>query len=1038
MQDASASCCGGGACGPNRREFLKGVGVTVASASMGAGGLPLLAAGRADAEAASVRIEHYVPADKRLDPAWIRSLYERGAPRVLRDRELNFIGMPVGGIAAGQLYLCGDGTLGGWQIFNQRYFSGYGADNYRPRMPSRPVAQGFAIAVEREGRLEARRLNRQDFPGVEFVGEYPLAWVRYGDPDFPVHVEMEAFSPFIPLNAADSALPATIFHLTVENHSAAPLRVALAGWLENAICFHSAATIKLGLRRTRFSTVGRRTLLVHTVEPPAPEPTPRPPIVLADFEGGSYGDWRVEGPAPGSQPASGKLGNQNEVTGFQGSGLVNTYQPDDDGRGRLTSPSFAIERKYVNFLIGGGKHPKEACINLIVDGAVKRTATGRNEERLLWDSWDVAELEGQQARIEIVDERGGAWGHISVDQIELADEPRYGVTGRIEDLEDFGSMALALDGPAGSSQQMSDVLAALGEWEEVLATEGEPAQPLSTKLLGAIGAPLVELAAGERCTHTFVLAWHFATIENGHAYAKRFADAAQVAEYVLDNCERLRRDTRLWHETYYDSTLPHWLLDRLHSTVCNLATGTCRWFGDGRFWAWEGVGCCEGTCTHVWNYAHALARLFPELERSTREMQDLGVALHDDGLVGFRGRQNKAYAADGQAGTVLKCYREHQMSTDSGFLERVWPRLKLAVEFLLKQDADDDGLIESTQHNTYDINFEGANTFVGSLYLAALRAAEEAAREVGEAEFADRCRRVFEAGSRGSVARLWNGQYFVQAVDLEKHPKDQYADGCLSDQLFGQGWAHQVGLGYIYPPEHVQTALRSIWRCNWAPDIGPQTAEHPPERWFATPGEAGLFVCTWPAGAYLHDGVRYREEVWTGCEYQLAGHMVWEGMLEEALAIVRAIHERYHPLKRNPFNEVECGDHYARALASWGVYLALCGYEYHGPRGHLGFAPRLTPEDFRAAFTAAEGWGTFEQRQRGSLQSARVTLRHGRLRLASLALAVPRDWNVQRVEVRKGGKAVAVQPSRDGERLLARFDAPLVIETGETLELSIS
>src|SRR5205807_4943800 len=113
-------------------------------------------------------------------------------------------------------------------------------------------------------------------------------------------------------------------------------------------------------------------------------------------------------------------------------------------------------------------------------------------------------------------------------------------------------------------------------------------------------------------------------------------------------------------------------------------------------------------------------------------------------------------------------------------------------------------------------------------------------------------------------------------------------------------------------------------------------------------------------------------------EYQVAGHMLWEGKVLEGLAIARAVHDRYHAARRNPWNEVECGDHYARAMASYGVFLAACGFEHHGPKGHLGFAPQLTPEKFRAPFTAAEGWGTFTQKREGQNQRERVDVRWGR------------------------------------------------------------
>jgi non-lysosomal glucosylceramidase len=1031
--ESGGSCCAG----VDRREFLKTAGlglVTLSSLGVGAQAMAGPFFGNPG------EFDHFIPADKRLTKEWLRSLYEAGVTRVLRGRELNLVGMPVGGLAAGQVYICGDGTLGEWKIFNQQYFSGYGKDNYRPRMPDKTIDQGFAVVVDDGKRLRTRRLDRGGFPAVEFVGQYPIANVRYVNEDFPVHAELEAFSPFIPLNARDSALPATVLRLMIENASASPLRVRVVGWLENAVCFHNTRERKLPVQhRSRIVTGKGRALLVHTAEPLPREPAERDDILLADFEGGSYGGWTVEGEAFGDKPAAGTLPNQQPVTGFVGEGLVNTFKDGDAPHGKLTSPKFPVSRKYINFLIGGGKHPKETCVNLLIDGEIVRTATGEDSERLMWHSWDVQEFDGRLAQIEIVDAHSGSWGHINVDQVELSDQQRFGMAGPIDKLDDYGSMVLALGERAASPEETKALLNAVSLFEDDWLSEADAAYPSSERRKATLATPTVELAPGARRTFDFVLAWHFPNRAEGNMYANWFEGAADVAQYVFDNFERLRGETHLWHDTFYDSTLPHWLLDRLHSTVCNLATGTCLWWGNGRVWCWEGVGCCSGTCTHVWNYAHAMARLFPEMERSVREMQDLGAALHDDGLVGFRGLKNEWYAADGQCGTVLKCYREHQMSADDSFLKRNWPSIKKVLEYSIRHDANDDGLIEDSQHNTYDINFHGANTFVGSLYLAALRAGEEMAREVGDAEFAAHVRQIFESGSRLTVERLWNGEYFIQDVDLDQHPQYQYGQGCLSDQLFGQGWAHQLGLGYLYPEEHVKKTLQSVWKYNWTPDVGPQNAVYTPERWFAYPGDAGLFTCTWPKTKHLDkDGVRYRNEVWTGIEYQVAGHMIWEGMVEEALAICRGVHDRYDPLRHNPFNEVECGDHYARALASWGVYTALCGYEYHGPKGHLGFAPRLTPESFRAAFTAAEGWGTFLQTRDERSQHDRIQLRWGKLRLRSLALAAPTSIDRGTVTVRVGDRMLENLELRgEGERLVVRLGEDLTLSAGDVLEVAI-
>ncbi|HUU95356.1 MAG TPA: GH116 family glycosyl hydrolase [Phycisphaerae bacterium] len=985
-------------------------------------------------------VKHFVPADKRLSPEWVHSLFDKGNTRVYRGDELSTIGMPIGGIAAGQLYLCGDGTLGCWQIFNRRYFSGYGRDNYQYRTPEKPVEQGFAVIVSGREEGPIRRLDRAGFPGVEFIGEYPIGRVRYAERGFPVKVELEAFSPFIPLNANDSALPATLFHITVENVSAQPVDAGILAWLENAVCFHNATEVT-GLRRSRIVNERGRTLIVHTAEP-APEEEkapPRPKIVLADFEGGSYGDWKATGKAFGDKPATGTLPNQQKVSGFEGEGLVNTFLDGDASCGKLTSPPFVINRRFINFLIGGGNHPGQTCINLLVDGDVVRTATGRKNEQLTRHTWNVAEFEGREARIEIMDYSSWGWGHINIDQIELTDEPRGGSERALEALEDFGSLVLACaeEGQIIGGLRRMALPQLSGALAVNLQSEADVAYALSEKRSNGLLTPVVSLAPKEKRTFTFVLAWHFPNAEHGHAYTNHFEDAKAVAHYMLDNHERLAGDTHKWHDTYYDSTLPHWLLDRLHWPIANLATGTTQRWKNGRFWGWEGVGCCHGTCTHVWNYAHGLARLFPELERSARTMQDLDAAFHDSGLVGFRGQKNNAYAADGQAGTILKCYREHLMSADDSFLRENWPRIKQALEYSIKQDENDDGLIENSQHNTYDINFFGPNTFVGSLYLAALRAGEEMARDVGDDEFAARARQIFESGRQLSVERLWNGEYFTQIVDLQKHPKHQYGEGCLSDQLFGQGWAHQLGLGYIYPQRHVAQALQSVFKYNWTPDVNRQNAAHKPERWFVSGDEPGLFTCTWPKSKHLDQGVRYKNEVWTGIEYQVAGHMIWEGLLDEALIIIRGIHDRYHPLKHNPYNEVECGDHYARALASWGAFLALSGHEYHGPKGHLGFAPRITPENFRAAFTAAEGWGTFAQCREGEKQTEQIDVRWGRLRLKTLAFSVFEDIDPTRVSVEGPTGAVEASHTLDGRRLIITLPEESILHEGETLEVII-
>ena len=1034
--------------GPSRREFIKLAGASAASLAAIGSAMP---ARSAEPAAGKVAADHFVPVDKKLDAKWLASLTAKGESTWYEGDDLQTIAMPVGGICTGQVYLTGDGRLVHWDVFNKHNFTGYGRTCYDlGRKPESPLAQGFAVSVRAGEKKTTHALDRSGFPDVRFCGEYPIATVEYEDRDVPVSVTLEAFSPFVPLNTEDSALPATLMQFTVKNTSNEAVEVTLAGWLENGVCLHSGSEMS-GSRTCRALEHGGTTTLLAGAMATKEPPSKRPPILLADFDGDDYGDWTVEGEAFGKGPARGTLTKQQPVSGFLGKGLVNTYLGGDDRlQGRLTSPAFTIERRFISFLIGGGTEAGKTCINLLVDGKVVHTAVGDGTEKLKPHNWNVADLAGQQARIEIVDQASGPWGHVNIDQIELRDVPRTSSGGPLDSQPDFGTMGLTV--MPGDGEVLRWMPVSEGSLPEVLFSDSAPAAdsdametPFGKPQHVALGKRLT-LQPGKQAQVTFAVAWHFPNRpERGNYYCKRFKSAGDVARYVAENLDRLTQQTRLWHDTWYDATQPHWLLDRLFSTVSILATSTCQRWADGRFWAWEGVGCCHGTCTHVWNYEHAMARLFPELERSVREMQDYHPEagfVEETGMVRFRGEGWGNWAGDGQAGTVLKAYREHQVAPDGEFLRRLWPKIRKSLKFLIAEDAKPsgkvDGLLEDRQHNTYDIDFYGANTMVGSLYLAALRAGEEMALEVGDREFSKTCRKLFESGSRLSVERLFGGEYFIQEVDLQKHPKAQYAGGCLADQLFGQGWAHQVGLGYVYPKENVRSTLEAIWKYNWAPDVGPQNKVHGPERWFARPGEAGLFTCTWPHSPHLVEGVRYKNEVWTGIEYQVAGNMAFDGMVTEALAICRGIHERYHPSKHNPWNEVECGDHYARAMAAHGVFLGLCGFEYHGPKAHLGFAPRITPEDFRGAFTAAEGWGTLSQERKGKTQTNRVEVKWGRLRVQTLAFELPESAVMNGATVTTPGNSIAADAKQNGSRVTITLAAPAVVEKGQDIEVEFT
>ena len=344
-----------------------------------------------------------------------------------------------------------------------------------------------------------------------------------------------------------------------------------------------------------------------------------------------------------------------------------------------------------------------------------------------------------------------------------------------------------------------------------------------------------------------------------------------------------------------------------------------------------------------------------------REQVDYAPGIGFDpktGVISHRAEEPVGPAVDGQAGNILRTYREHQMSADAAFLKRLWPRVKASLEYLIRHDPNSDGLLEGAQHNTLDAEWFGKVPWLSSLYIAALAAGEAMALEQGDGSFAWQCRVLCERGSKNLVEQLWNELATATSSSAPirhmRRPSALTTAARSTRYSVSTGRSRSAWAGFS-ASRMSKRALRSLWTYNFTPDVGPYRKVNKPGRWYAMPGEAGLLMVTFPKGngPKIDDpsggwSAMYFNECMNGFEYQVAGHMIWEGMVLEGLAVTRAIHDRYQASQRNPWNEVECGDHYARSMASYAVFLAACGYEYHGPKGYLAFAPRIQPDDFRA------------------------------------------------------------------------------------------
>jgi hypothetical protein len=305
--------------------------------------------------------------------------------------------------------------------------------------------------------------------------------------------------------------------------------------------------------------------------------------------------------------------------------------------------------------------------------------------------------------------------------------------------------------------------------------------------------------------------------------------------------------------------------------------------------------------------------------------------------------------------------------------------------------------MEGCQHNTMDVEYFGPNPQMGIWYLGALRACEAMARRMGDGAFADGCHDLFERGRAWIDANLFNGEYYEHQVRPPgdaaliapslmvgmgsanlSEPEYQLGNGCLVDQLVGQFVAHVCGLGYLVDPQHVRTALRSILKYNLRRNL---EGHFNCLRAFALDGESALLMAAYPRGRPANP-FPYFSEVMTGFEYTAAVGMLYEGLVEEGVECIRNVRLRYDGKKRNPFDEAECGHHYARAMASWGALLALTGFHYSGVERTMTLAPHQG-EHF---WSNGAAWGTCVLTEQDGKWSIQLRVRHGALEVSRFSL----------------------------------------------------
>ena len=855
--------------------------------------------------------------------------------------------MPLGGIGTGTIALGGDGLLKQWQINNAVKHRAFVPNSFfavRTRTLSNsdenPISRALICTKPHEAdfvpakSVSDHRItsNMKEFfdklPQVEniiFNGEYPVSFLKFEDSNLPIEIKLNAFNPFIPLDAKNSGLPFIIFQFHIKNISNEPIEAILLGNLFNFLGWDGLKTIK-GESYRHF--------------------------------GGNYNLHK-------------KIGEWNAIHMRS-----KTLLKSDKRYGDLT-----LATDHQNVLVS----PQ-------------------------WDNLD------------------NFWSNFSEKGILLGC-----------DLEEASELERTWTGSLAVKKKLNP------DEEEVI---------------------------------TFFVAWNFpnrfvdwhinkALINDskleywiGNRYNEWFDNSLEVIKYVKSNLLTLLNYTSKFHDAFYSSTLPSGVLTSISANFSTIRTPTCFWIRDGSFHGFEGChgastrkpsgGCCPLNCTHVWNYEFSLAHLFPTLERTMRETEfkmqhKIGYLPHRTVIPLYLPQFGEKPdvgdippAIDGMLGMVLKIYRGYLITRDLNFLKRSWSYTIKLMEYIFKEYYDDSkGIITRAQPNTYDCSIYGFNTFVGSLNLVALLACKKIALELNHLDWADRCKELYNSSREIIDKECWNGEFYVQKYDEDNVKEFQYGSGCFSDQLLGQWWAFHLSLGYIFPSDRVKKAIKAIIKYNFKESL--KGFKQTP-RIFASPSESGLLNCTWPNGGKPKVPTEYTDEVFTGIEYEIAALSIYIGDIDAGLKIIKAIRERYDGTHRNPWNEVECGDHYVRPMSSWTLLHALTGISYSSKLNQLSLSPKINQRNFQSFFITNSAWGSVYQKITQNMITYSLTISYGTLELSSVTIDLrdeSKDVKISKSTVISEGKYqnVSVTQILKGSIIEISFDETLNLNEGHQLHL---
>ncbi len=839
-------------------------------------------------------------------------------------------GVAMGGIGAGWFELRQDGTCENWNIFNNKplgrgarfpfnphtvlfFLIRYQAEGANPRLVLLQIedSHGAASFETHEFHYIFPWLNGVD--RIRYRATFPFVRLDFTEDNLPLEISLEAWSPFIPHQAGDSALPLAYFDFSLRSTAEKTAHVSLLGVLRNCVGYDVP-------RRNHLSRVidgpGYRAF-EHGAGHLDPTLSSAGTMGLASLSGDSHYYLGWEHPHPYYE----RLLREPHLPNF------------DDTAGR-NNPDSATGEPSCN----------ERCFSTI-GPTFCLDADHPSAEHTFVLAWNFPN-----------------------NYAKFAGEPDDSPAGYLEDAAFAGRVP-----------------------------------PNET------GAP----AGTHKSRHI-----------EGHFYSNRFSSAAEVMKYGVDNRDRLVLETRRFHDAFYTTTIEPCVLDQVNSQLNTFRTST--WLTKaGDFGVLEGVSPTQKyaglATTDVAMYgAVATAALFPELDRAMlqahrRLQNENGSVVHSIDQ-NFRDRdpaESSGLRIDMPAQYAYMALRAYFWSGDKAYLSEMWPSVQAALDYVLRErDANGDLLpdMEGIMCSYDNFPMYGVAPYIATQWLAAVSSAAEIARELGDPAAEKKWRDVLQNGARTLQTATWNGSYYRLYADAKGgHGQDE---GCLTDQLLGQWATHLVDLPGLLPAQNVRQALQAIMLRNFHP-------------------EQGLRNCQWPGDEFLRAvdkdcWVDQANTCWTGVELAFSSFLIYEGLVEEGLPVIRQVDER-HRRWGIYWDHQEFGGHYYRPMSAWAIIPALLGFKVRD--GVLTFAPRLEQPKLCLLFVTDKGYGHYYR------DGARFTLRviSGELRARSLRFLLSGAASSCRL---KGSPWQPLNSRMEGEYLVLDLPENFRLLEGEDLTVS--